>query len=73
MIQRRHQIVHRADRFKVDAPTNWSRQTIEPAEVMEWLEATGEFMEEIIVELFSKLNTTEDLVKRLNIQIVKAP
>lgn len=55
MIERRHTIVHRADRFE-DANSIPALQPIKTEEVSDWLRATQEFMFSLRMPLFFKLS-----------------
>lgn len=50
MIQRRHQIVHRADRVKLPASDTYILQPIQTSEVENWVLATHRFMTRLMKE-----------------------
>jgi hypothetical protein len=54
MIERRHKIVHRADRFE-DANSALALQPIAINDVADWLRATQEFLNSLRIPLFAKL------------------
>jgi hypothetical protein len=55
MIQRRHQIVHRADRVKAPGTNNRVLQPIDRNEVLTWMKATERFMKSLYIPLLDKL------------------
>jgi hypothetical protein len=69
MIERRHQIVHRADKVKASNSNNYTLQPIEAEEVQSWMEYTRKFMGGLWAPLFMKLNPPESLAKKYNIHI----
>jgi hypothetical protein len=71
MMQRRHQIVHRADRVKEYDSDTYTFQPIVELEVRLWLKATTLFMSNLLGPLVMKLNPLEELVKRLNIKLAE--
>jgi hypothetical protein len=71
MIQRRHCIVHRADRVKEVDSENHVFQPILELEVRLWLTATTVFMSNLLRPLVMKLNPLEELAKKLNIKLVE--
>ena len=64
MIQRRHQIVHRADRVKGPGSEKYTLQPIEAGEVWAWLRDTTGFMISVTHPLFRKLNPLEEIMKK---------
>ena len=64
MIQRRHQIVHRADRVKTPGSGKYTLQPIEAGEVLAWLRATTAFTLSVTKPLFRKLNPLEEILER---------
>jgi hypothetical protein len=74
MMERRHQIVHRADKVRVAAAnTNaYSLQPIEAIEVLLWLRATINFMQSLLQPMFLKQTPLDELAKKLGIRINKA-
>ena len=58
MIDRRHQIVHRADRFEPTLSTVLN--PIEAGDVSRWLTATNEFMQSFDFPLLQKLIVLQD-------------
>jgi hypothetical protein len=72
MIQRRHQIVHRADKVKIGDSNAYKLQPIEPQQVSHWLGVTTNFMQSLMGPLFLKLTSLEDIAKQLNVKLKKA-
>jgi hypothetical protein len=72
MIERRHQIVHRADRVKTVDSSAYKLQPIEPQQVSHWLEVTTNFMQSLMNPLFLKLNPLEELAKAFNVKLIKS-
>jgi hypothetical protein len=70
MIERSHQIVHRADRIKPSDSDTYTLQPIEAYEVLTWLKATNDFMSSLCGPVFLKLNPLQELAKKLNITVV---
>lgn len=70
MIERRHVIVHRADKVK---PTDGreSLQAIDSEQVLWWMHATLHFMAALIPSLYIKQNPPEVLEKKFDIRIIK--
>ena len=64
MIKRRHQIVHRADRFA--AAETAALKPITPAEVRGWSAATQEFIESLHMPLLKKLLDLRERERHLN-------
>jgi hypothetical protein len=52
MISRRHQIVHRADRVEVQGKGKQYAQSIRPADVKQWINATELFMYSVLGEIY---------------------
>jgi hypothetical protein len=71
MMQRRHQIVHRADRVKGAEPETYALQPIEPSEVEAWLQATANFMASLMQSRSRKLYPPEKIAEMFNIRIVQ--
>ena len=71
MIQRRHYIVHRADRVKASGSETYALQPIHLADVSLWLEATIIFMSGLMAPFLIKLNPLEELAKKLNIKLLE--
>lgn len=69
MIQRRHYIVHRADRVKATDSDNYVLQPILGIDVRLYLESTTSFMSGLMRPVLLKLNPLEELTKRLNIDL----
>ncbi len=69
MIQRRHVIVHRADRMKGVGKTSTQPQPVDSVIVGRWVKATNTFMLGLLAPTFKKLNSPELIVKKLGINI----
>jgi hypothetical protein len=66
MIQKRHQIVHRADKAKPKQSENPLLQPIKSADVSRWLKATHEFMQSLNPALLQKLAQVEAITVIIN-------
>jgi hypothetical protein len=73
MIQRRHAIVHRADRVNAaDSDSeNYVLQPILGVDVRLWVDATIAFMSDLLGPLLIKLNPLEELAKKINIKLAE--
>jgi hypothetical protein len=71
MMQRRHQIVHRADRVKAAGSDEYVLEAIRPAEVRDWLDATSNFIRGLMQPLFLRLYPLEKLKEMFNLNVVK--
>jgi RiboL-PSP-HEPN len=67
MMERRHQIVHRADRVKGTESNIPVLEPIDPQEVFVWLKAVADFMTHLTGEIAGKLNSFEDMMKRIDL------
>jgi hypothetical protein len=59
MIERRHDIVHRADRIKAADSDTYILQPIEASQVEKWMDASTDFMGGLSVPLFEKRNHSD--------------
>jgi len=66
MIQRRHQIVHRADRQKTPSSNTPVLQPIEDRDATRWLRATHQFMLNLCGQLLTKLSLLEKQGRNTN-------
>jgi len=67
MIERRHQIVHRADKAKAADSNAYELQPLEPQQVSRWVKATTNFMQSLMPTLVIKQMTSrEDVGKKPN-------
>jgi len=71
MIQRRHLIVHRADRVKAPDSEAYALQPIQATEVLKWLQVTAGFIQSLMQPLFLKLYPPEELAKMFNVILLK--
>jgi DNA-binding PadR family transcriptional regulator len=71
MVERRHLIVHRADRVKAPDSETYTLGPIQAAEVNKWLQATVAFIQSLMQPLFLRLYPPEELAKMFNISLRK--
>jgi hypothetical protein len=71
MIQRRHVIVHRADRAKAADSDAYVLQAINSGEVLKWPRAILSFIQSLMEPLFLKLHPAEDLARKFKIPLRK--
>jgi hypothetical protein len=66
MINRRHLIVHRADRVR-DGDGNFQLQTIDAEQVMKWVGATQDFMGSLLETILERRATPEWLLRKYSL------
>lgn len=71
MIQRRHCIVHRADRVKTVDSEGHVLQPILAVDVLIWMEAATAFMGSLMGPFLVKKNPLQELAERLNLKLVE--
>jgi hypothetical protein len=67
MMQRRHQVVHRADSAKSSSPTGPILEAINSDDVGKWMVDAVTFMMDVSGQVTTKLLSLEELAKKLNI------
>ncbi len=68
MMQRRHQIVHRADESKMPFFGNYDVQSIDPDEVWQWLRAVQGFMAHLCTPIFLKKLSPEMIADKFGLK-----
>ena len=66
MMQRRHLIVHRADKIKRLDSNSYELQPIDGREVLKWIGSTGHFLSSLVPPLIKMLSTIADASPKSN-------